>query len=274
MKTKYIFFFITNCLGLNFYDFRAPFSLIFLIQFIIQIISFYLIFYYPIFLVPKSWYWGNGIYSVTQTYQSIFPLLIQNFLIIKAYVMRNQQKFIALKLRPKFTQKDGKCERKFIYRIFLIILARVLKCCFSINWNSGIFYFQTTFAELIYSSNDLMFVYYVELMIEYLDFINHKVEMMRTQNDLKIIKQEIFEVFKLKRMIIDRYSIDIFITILYNFILAIISFYWVVMRLIFNHLKMFHSFGTFMHFPTPFFIYWLLFSRCEKFYLKVRHKIK
>jgi len=269
MNIRYIFCFITNCLGLNFYDFRVPFSVFLLFQLFIQLINFYVILYYPIILAPQPWYWGHGIYGVTQTYQSIFPLLIQNFLIIRAFLMRNQQKFIPLKLRPTFIQENENCETKFVYRMCLIIFVRVSKYCFSFHWSSGIFYFQTTFAELIYSSNDLMFVYYVELMIEYLDFINHKVKLMKTQNDLKIIKQEIFEIFKLKRKILDRYSIDIFITISYNFILSIISFYWVVMRLIFNHLKKFHSFGTFMHFPIPIFIYWLLFSRCEKFYLKV-----
>jgi hypothetical protein len=273
MNIKNIFNFITNCLGLNFYYFRASFAPIFVFQLIIQLFGFYLILYYPIFAAPLPWYWGHGIYGVTATFQSVFPLLIQNFLIIRAFVMRNQQKLIAIKLRSSYIQEDGKYEQKFIFRMFLIICVRFLKYCCIANFSSGIYYFQSTFAELIYSSNDLMFVYYVELLIEYLDYINHKVQTMRTQNDLKIIKMEIFEVFKLKRKILNRYSIDIFITISYNFVLLIISFYWVVMRLIFNYLKTYQSFGTFTHFPIPIFVYWLLFSRCERFYLKVRHNI-
>lgn len=267
LKTFYV---TTNLLGLNFHKLKVSIYIILIFQSLVQLVGLYSVFYFPFFQSIKVWYRGNGIYSVTQIYQSIFPFLIQNFMIIRALIMRNQQKFLSLKLRPKFTQKYGKCEKSFLKRISFIILIRIAKHFFIISYDSIVFYSQTTFAELIYSSNDLMFVYYVELLIEYLDFIKHKVEMIRTKNDFKIIKMELLEVFKLKRKILDRYSIDIFITIFYHFILMIISFYWVIMRLIFNHLKKFYQFATFLHFPEPIFVYYILFSSCESFYRKLK----
>jgi hypothetical protein len=135
--------------------------------------------------------------------------------------------------------------------------------------HSGIFNSHTAFPELIYSSNDLMFVYYVDSLIEYLDFINWKAQMMRTQRDMIIIKRRICEVFFYKRKILERYSIDILITVTYNFGLTIIALYWVIMRLIFRNLEKFSDYATFLHFPEPVFIYWILFSTCEKFYTKV-----
>jgi len=270
MKVQKIFLIVTNCLGLNFFKFETPILIFIVFQFIAQSMTFYSTFYFPTYLSPTAWYSGNGIYSVTQIYQSIFPFFIQNLLILKAFLMRNRQKYLSQKLKPKFTQKMGKCEKKFLLRMSFIILVRSVKYSMSTNKGNRIFHSQTTFPELIYSSNDLMFVYYVELLIEYLDYINQKVQMMRTQNDLKIIKKELFEVFVLKEKILDRYSIDIFITIFFHFLLTIISFYWVIMRLIFNYLKHFYQFGTFLHFPEPFFIYWTMFSKCEQFYKKVR----
>jgi hypothetical protein len=41
------------------------------------------------------------------------------------------------------------------------------------------------------------------------------------------------------------------------------------MRIVFNHLKYLHQWGTFFHFFEPFYIYWVLFSTCEKFSMKV-----
>ncbi|CAG9809597.1 unnamed protein product [Chironomus riparius] len=239
-------------------------------QFIVQSVTLFATVYFPNFLSPTPWYSGGGIYSVTQVYQSIFPFIIQNFLILKAFLMRNKQKNLAQKLKPKFTQKLGNCEKKFLIRMSFIIIVRIIKYGMASNQSNVIFHSQTAFPELIYSSNDLMFVYYVELLIEYLNYINHKIQMIRTQNDMKIVKREIFEVFVLKAKILDRYSIDIFITIFFHFLLTIISFYWVIMRLIFNYLKYFRQFGTFLHFLVPFFMFWTIFSKCEEFYKKIK----
>jgi len=270
MIVRKLFCVVTNCLGLNFYDFRVPTILFLILQILINIFNILAIFYVPFYKSRRSWYRGHGIYSIIEIYQSIFPYLIQNFLIIRAYKMRNQQKFLSQKLKPKFTQKIGKCEKYFLIRVLVIILLRITKFAWAYKDKTNIiFNSHTTFPELIYSSNDLMFVYYVELLIEYLDFINHKIQMMRTKNDFKIIKREIFEVFVLKRKILDRYSIDIFITIVFHFLVLIISFYWVIMRLYFSLLKRFVDYTTFLHFIEPIFIYWILFSKCEKFYTKV-----
>jgi hypothetical protein len=42
------------------------------------------------------------------------------------------------------------------------------------------------------------------------------------------------------------------------------------MRLIFNYLKYFFHYATFLHFLVPIFMYWTIFSKCEQFYRKVR----
>lgn len=273
MKVYKIFCIVSNCLGLNFYDFKAPILLFLFFQCFAQSVDIFTVFYYPYFMGPESWYSGHGIYSVTQIYQSILPFIIQNFFVIKAFLMRNRQKYLSEKLRPNFTQIIGKCEKNFLYRVFFISFVRTVKFLWSPEEHSAIFNSHTAFPELIYSSNDLMFVYYVDLLIEYLDFINCKAQMVRTQKDMVIIKRRICEIFYLKRKILERYSIDIFITVTYNFILTIISFYWVIMRLIFRDLEYFIDYATFLHFPEPIFISWILFSSCEKFYVKASYPI-
>lgn len=241
MKVYKVFCIISNCLGLNFYDFKAPIVIFLVFQFFVQSLDIFTVFYYPYFMGPESWYSGHGIFSVTQIYQSIFPFIIQNFFILKAFLMKNRQKYLSEKLRPKFTQKIGKCEKNFLFRVFFVIFVRAAKFLWVPDEHNGIFNSHTAFPELIYSSNDLKFVYFVDLLIEYLDFINYKAQMMRTQKDMIIIKRRICEIFYFKRKILKRYSIDFLITISYNFILTIIAFYWVIMRLIFSNLEKFFS---------------------------------
>ncbi|KAL7017415.1 hypothetical protein ACKWTF_010368 [Chironomus riparius] len=273
MIVRKIFCGLTNCLGLCFHDIKVSLISIFVVQILINIFNILAIFYVPFYKSKRSWYRRHGIYSVIEIYQSIFPYIIQTFLIAKSYLMRNQQKFLSEKLKPKFTQKIGKCEKNFLIRVLVIILIRITKFIWGRSKTSIIFNSHTTFPELIYSSNDLMFVYYVELLIEYLEYINYKIQMMRTKNDMKIIKREIYEVFVLKRKILERYSMDIFITISFHFLVLIISFYWVIMRLLFNLLKRFDDFATFLYFIEPIFIYWIMFSKCEEFYSKVISKL-
>ena len=127
MRTQKIFCVITNLLGLNFSNFKVLAFSFLGFQFFVQLVGIYSVFYFPLFQSPNKWYRGNGIYSVTQIYQSIFPFIIQNFMIIKAFLMQNQQKYLSEKLRPKFTQKIGKCEGNFLKRMLFIVLVRVVK---------------------------------------------------------------------------------------------------------------------------------------------------
>lgn len=199
MPVRKVFCAVTNCLGLNFYDFRVSVVGFIVFQALVQFVTVCAVFYYPLFISTYSWYSGHGIYSITNIYQSILPFFIQNFLIFKAYFMRSQQKELESILRPKLEQDMGKCEMYFLLRFLTIISIRAIKFIWGRDRNNTVFNFHTAFPELIYSSNDLMFVYYVERLIEYLDYINCRVRMT---SDLRIIKSEICQVFYIKRRIL------------------------------------------------------------------------
>lgn len=266
MKVTESFAITTNCLGLNFYDIKASVYVILVFHAIANINNFYAIFLYPIFYVKVNWYTIKHIYGVLQCFQSFGPFFIQQFIVFRAIKMRKLQRIISVKLEPKFTQKVGKCEMEFFKRMFFVIGVRAVKLITRSDYDNLIFHLQSTFTELIYSSNDLMFAYYVDLMIENLNFVNLKVFMAKSENDLKVIKREIWNIFEVKREIIQRYSPDLFATIFFHFVLTIISLYWVIMRLVFHHLKLI----SFLHFPEPFYVYWVIFSVCEKFTRKVK----
>jgi preprotein translocase subunit SecE len=268
---KKLFVFVTNLLGVNFTDFKLSVCTFLLFHAAINASQIYLAMYYPIFVDP--WYYGHGVYDVIQVYQSMVPTLLQNYLVYRAFSMRTLQKEIEADLQPKFTQKFHKCELNFFFRLSLVVSARALKYICSRTLDNVIFHAQGTFAEFIYCSNDLMFVYYIELLIEYLEFIDLKVQMVRSKRDMRSVKHEIVKVFWTKRKIEKRYSFGVLLTVTFHFLITIISFYWSLMRLIFNHLKKINQIATFLHFIVPFVIYWLMFSRCEMFMSKVRWNI-
>lgn len=159
MNSLKIFHIVTNFLGLNFYDFKISISAFLSFHIFVQCFNIFVIFYYPYFMGPETWYYGHGVYSITQIHQSILPYVLQIFFILKAFIMRNRQKELSHKLRPKFTQKIGKSERKFLIRVFVIVAIRITKYLWVPDEHSGIFNSHTAFTELTYSSNDLMFVF-------------------------------------------------------------------------------------------------------------------
>lgn len=269
-RTRNIFNFFTKLLGVNFSS-ESLSGKSYLACFIaINTFNSYLSFYITI---TEHWFEPFRFYSITNFYQMVLPFFVQNFLILRAFQRRKIQKNLYNELKPKFTQKTDKCERKFLLRILFILFVRILKLGSGRSRSNLIFNAQALFPELIYSSNDLMFVYYVELMVEYLDFINRRILMMRTYKDLRGIKRDILHVFELKRRIIKQYSIDIFITIFYTFILCIINFYWILMRAIFHHLEKINEIATFWHLFVPIFMFWIICSRCDKYYKKVGNKV-
>lgn len=270
MTVHKIFRIITNYLGLNFYEFELKFSKFIAFHILVLLYNLFVIFYCTYFMTRGLWYTGYGIFSIIQIYQCIVPLLMQYLTIFRALLMRNQHKKLMKKIKESLMQNEnGKCEINFLLKVLFIISLRIIKLIWARDKNNTVFNSQGVFTELTYCSNDLMFVYHVDILIEHLEKVDQQIKVLRTRRNMKIIKHEICKVFLIKRDILQRYSIDIFTTILFNFVLLIICFYWLIMRVIFNHLQTFIEFATFLHFQVSVFIYWTLFSKCEKFHSKV-----
>lgn len=258
---------ITNCLGINFYDFNLSTKVIFVIQMLIQIINIYLLFVLPFLIVPSTY---HGIFILHWILQTIFPLFLQGFVVFRSFKMRNLQKEIAARLTSRSKQNGTKCEGNFLKRITFVIIVRIIKHLMDIRIVNMRHQTQHAIAELIYASNDFMFAYFVEQLTEHVDHINRKLLVAQTMNDVRKVKNDIFEVLIIKRQILKRYSADLFATISVNFYFFVLSFYWVISRLVFGHLKSLADTNTFFYFFVPSLEYWTVFSACTKFYKKVK----
>lgn len=271
IKSRNIFIFITNLFGVSFYPQKLPLSVFLIFLILINMKIFYLSFYYP---VKRGWLSEQGIYSAISILQSCFPILIHSIVIVQAWRLKEIQKNLWFQLQSKFTQKRGKCERKFIFRVLFIIIIRILKliCCSKLN--CFVFNLQTPFSELIYSSSELMFIFFLELLVEYLDFIDKRIFMMRSYKDFRVIRHEIVNVFHIKIKIEKRFSVGLLITMSYNFLLNIFSFFFILKRIVFGRLKTLEDKSTFLHLIIPMFMFCSICFACEKFYNKVKNFLK
>jgi hypothetical protein len=243
---------------------------ILIFQILITICTFFSAIIFPTFII-FGWEHAAPIYTCIAVYQIVLPEMIQHVIVIRAYMKRNLQKEINYRVKPKFTQQLNKIEKNFVYRFAFIVAVRMLKFSLGHYYWYFLFNCQTMFAEVIYLSNELMFSYFVESLIGHLEHVNCKVKMIRNERDLRNIKRDIVEILRTKMMIEQRYSIDLWLTISYNFILNIISIYFTIIRLIFSHFRVVSDYSTYTHFLVPFMAAWTTFSSCEKFHKKVKN---
>lgn len=264
---KKFFNYLTYYLGINFCEPEKHYKTFVCVQLLIQSYSILTVFFLPKLASVKIL--THGIYALAGLFQYMLPYFVQNFLIVRAFLNKKQQNNLRFE---KFCGFDnGERERNFLFRVLVIILIRIVKYIWGYKSRyATVFTSQTNFSELTYSANDLMFVYHLEALTRYLELVDESATMARSHADVKQIKQEICEIFIMKKKLMNRYGLDIFITTVYNFVLLIISMYWVLMRVYFNLLKTIGHYWTFLHFLEPCFIFWIVFSRCDKFTNMVR----
>lgn len=253
----------TNLMGINFGTLSMSPLIISAFILLMHIWEIFIVIIVPAFFEKEDL--THFVYIFCSFFQEQIPYFIQLLILYRTFRMRKLQKKLSNKLSVKFTQKLHKNEKRFLLRVGLVVLVRVLKFYFGQKRSYYFYNSRVSIFELVYTSNDFLFVYYVEMLNEYLEHIDFKTQMLRSPGGLHQIRRDLVEVFWIKRDLEKRYSLDLCATIGYNFILNILSFYWVLVRIIFNHLKNVSGWATFLHFIIPIFTYWTLFSSCEKF---------
>jgi hypothetical protein len=265
MNFENIFHIILNLFALKVYNFRVNIYFVIFFQCCINFFTVFIIFFKYNPFKSKIIF-----FNLINYYQILAPAIVQYFVTFRAVKMRKIQMSVEKDLQLKFLYNE--CEKNFVIRFFVVVSIRLLKILTAFgNYQYAEFHMQVMFPEIIYASNELLFVYYVELLTDYLEYINYKVKFMRSKKDLKEIRNFISKIFQTKNKIQKRFSIDVLTSLCYTFFLVIIAFYWVLIRIIYNQLKRFEQQSTFFHFFEPIFVYWTLFSRCEKFHKMVRY---
>lgn len=227
------FLIATNLMGINFGTLSMSPKVVGAFILVINVWEIFIVILVPLFLEKEDL--QHFIYIFCSIFQEQIPYFIQLLILYRTIRMRKLQRKLSDKLKVKFTQELHKNEKRFLLRVGLVILVRMIKIYCGQKRSYYLYNLRVSVFELIYTCNDFLFVYYVEMLNEYLEYIDLKIQMLRSRGGLYQIRRDLVEVFWIKRDLEKRYSVDLCFTIGYNFILNILSFYWVLVRIIFNH---------------------------------------
>lgn len=204
---------------------------------------------------------GNSL----QFFETSIPILINFY--IGLDLIQQKKLVLALQLRGSSDEESNmKLRIKLVVRLLIVISARILKFWFephSLLTYSG----ATIIPELTMSINDFIFVFYVEAMTLRIEKFNShlKSSEMRLEN-LKIFESEIEELSKDFRIIEEFFSSRLILTVFYNFMLLIISLYWIFITITFGYLQG-TKFITFVYIVQPalcIFSIFLVSEKCQK----------
>lgn len=122
-------------------------------------------------LTFKRNYFKLRVALILQFIQVVFPQFIKLFVVYQAFKLRKGQDNIQsqvndieifMKNHFQMFHNPNNCELKFLLLITLLILARSGKLYLQHERGFLIYHFSTMISELIFSSNDFLFTFYVD----------------------------------------------------------------------------------------------------------------
>ena len=180
-------------------------------------------------------------------FQTVLPLIIQFLIMIHSYQqdklqLRIQQTWIRihqLMIVERNCDWWKSSEFNFIKYLSIIFIFRLsILLLHNVNYYVLIFILNVWIPEIVFSTNDLQFVYHIESLTNKVKLLNNLL-VNSSQIDKKLndeFFQNIVTLFRRQSQFInERFSFGLFMTITYNYILVIICFYWLFVRISFNH---------------------------------------
>lgn len=205
-----------------------------------------------VFFLFVSLYFAPAVYApfkkisimlILYIFQAAVPLFIE----IAANVEVFKHKKLEFKICRKFEKIENflkldfdpeiKNEMNFVFfcfvaKILIIFLVRILKIRFA-----GIeLSLHTMIPEAVCSVANYSFTFYVDVLYIYMKKYS---QLMKQSQIIQLnISDDYLKFFKLSEMICKRFSLSVLLNVTINFILLTIDFYWIFIRLLFNHLKL------------------------------------
>jgi hypothetical protein len=290
MAARKIFLFTTNLLGFNYSCVLTKSAVLCVVIFQIFIIGFDI--YFILYKRTFQFFWKLKkftIYTIIDVIQIELFLVLQLLFTIRAFKKRKLTKKIFYEKSLKMN-KNTKSEKIFFLNLAIIIIVRALKIVCADTKNGKLYMTKIMFTELIFASSDFIFKFHISCLTANLNKIKVNLKSAKSQQEIKNLKLEILQNFLTKRRIEKRFSVELFITILYNYIQLIISLYWTFMRVKFKRLGrwngkfsncflkriviacfIFSDLSTFLYPIQPILCLWCVFSTYEEYLKEVKY---
>jgi hypothetical protein len=281
MTARKIFSFVTNLLGLNFSCNYAPKTIwcVAIYQTFVIAFGFYMTIYEKLIFVFFKTTKFN-IYTIIDVIQVELFFVLQLLFTIRTFKKRKLTKeiFDDMNLNVAFKSKS-KGEKIFFLNLAIIIIVRALKIVGTGSKDGMIYMTKVMFTELIFASSDFLFKFHISCLTANLNKIKVKLKSAKSRKQFNEVNVDILKNFLTKKKIEKRFSVELFITILYNYIQMIFSFYWIFMRVKFKRLGnniiiaclIFSDLITFLYPIQPILCLWCAFSTYEEYLNEVKH---
>jgi len=230
MSTRKLFLVATNLLGLNLSRLALPMRWIVASQIFINSFSIYLTWNRIVNWRKISVFFYIGLY------QMVVPILMYVIMTLRTLAFRKEQKEV-FDVLDSVPIQNSKKERKFLISLFILIVVRIMKLALANDWPNVIYVSTPMFSELMHATNDIMFAYFFDSLSDQLQFASRL--LMKNRDNSQIVGDIIIQNILAKRKIQTKFSIELMITIAYNFLQLSISMYWVVIRLLYGYLNVY-----------------------------------
>jgi uncharacterized membrane protein len=169
-------------------------------------------------------------YFVIEVIQGELFLVLQMYLFWRVH---KTSKFYNKLMKLKQIQIDTKFEKRILTFIFLIISSKIGKFLITIRLfpEYFIYFMKTAIPEITLIMNDVFFIVLIQSLANNLKLKKSLHSRKKSYN------KQVFDIFKIEKMIMERFSKDLFVTISYNYFQSLICFYWTFIRLHFGKFK-------------------------------------
>lgn len=234
MFAQLLLFFILNIFGLDLSIRVASKELIVISQLFMISFGFYFNIYKKILsfnTIKKDIYFLSDTVQVDVLYTLQLVFVVRSLLNYK--LQASISKSLSFKVQQRYLIKYFSC-------LIILIIVRVLKFHFVSSPEGREFMMKSTFAELTLSISDFQFEFYISLLIENLRDIKKSLKFDQTNDEsLRIFnktRQAVLHNFSVKKNIQRRYSLEVMMTVVYNFLQLLIALYYIFMRAQYHYL--------------------------------------
>lgn len=198
--------------------------------------------------------------------QTVVPALISFYLGLD--FIRDKKIKVFAKITEYFQCiSEREHESQVLVAIFILFVARGIKLYVAKGAVVNIAYAMGTFVpELVSSMNDLMYVFCINSLTAKIKKFNHHLsDSEMNLNNFTKIEEELESFHKMSKKICAFYSFRLVSTIAFNFVQLLIAFYWIFIRIAFNHLETIENFVTFVYLVQPLMCIFTVFYSSQQF---------
>lgn len=217
MHLNSVFIFVTNFLGLNFYEEVAPFSLVLSMNIVADLFTVVMIYLSEV----KAHF--KPVFACVDFIQLVMPLIVKDYIIIRAMFKAEFDKRVEQNIRNTFAQAiTERHQKNYLVALAVYVIVYSLKVL-----DNNVYNWSQYFPNIFNAATDFFYVYEVFRLRDHF-------RVLRTKKCINL-RAEISKAIEIQRDVFSRYSKYLAIAISLHFILIIISLYWIFLRIIYNN---------------------------------------